>query len=111
MVGLFLLVLTMPSITLSTTLYDTSIIFYALNEKGYKKDSLRRFLNKCDVWVVKKTQNSNSKPCMKCLQKLKNAGIRRIYYTDGDKIIVEKASKMETTHLSSKYRRPWNLWP
>ena len=51
---------------------------------------------------------SNSKPCARCLDLIKNYGIRKVYYSDEKRLIMEKTNNMETNHLSSKYRKPWN---
>ena len=68
---------------------------------------MRRFLNKCDILVVKKNCG-NSKPCVRCLNYLKSLGVRRVYYSVDREIKMEKVSEMKTDHVSGKYRRPWN---
>jgi glutaredoxin-related protein len=56
--------------------------------------------------VVKKTM-SNSKPCSRCVEFLKNYGVRRVYYSYDEKLIVEKVNQLKNEHVSSKYRKPW----
>ena len=68
---------------------------------------MRRFLNKCDILVVKKNCG-NSRPCVKCLERMKKLGVRRVYYSYDREIKVEKVNEMESTHVSAKYRRPWS---
>lgn len=76
-------------------------------QKGKNFNKLRRFLHKCSILVIK-NHLSNSKPCTRCLEKLKNYGFRKVYYSYDKKIIVEKTNQMENDHLSSKYRKPWS---
>ena len=75
----------------------------------YKKpiNKLRRYFNNCDIIVVRKNL-SNSKPCKRCLESLKNYGVRRVYYSCDNKLIMEKISQMETNYLTSKYTTPWS---
>ncbi len=68
---------------------------------------IRRFFNNCDIVIVRRTL-SNSKPCKRCLETLKNYGIRRVYYSYERTIIMEKLSEMNTDYLSSKYSTPWS---
>ena len=69
---------------------------------------MRRFLKKCDIIVFKKNCG-NSRPCLRCLNYMKSAGIRRIYYSFDREIKMERACTMETTHISSKFRKAWSL--
>jgi deoxycytidylate deaminase len=70
---------------------------------------LRRYLGKCDILIVKR-KLSNSKPCSRCIEFLKNTGIRRVYYSCDEKIYIEKMNSIENEHLSSKYRKPWSTF-
>ena len=69
----------------------------------------QRYLNKCDIIIIKKGLHA-SKPCTRCLERLKKLGIRKAYYSyDGtDKLKMEKINMMESHHVSSKYRKPWS---
>lgn len=69
---------------------------------------MRRFLKKCDLIVVKKNCG-NSRPCVRCLDYLKKAGIRRIYYSYEQEFRMEKINEMQSSHISSRYRKPWAL--
>jgi hypothetical protein len=67
---------------------------------------MRRFLKKCDIIVTKKNCG-NSRPCVRCLDYLKKTGVRRIYYSYEQEFKMEKINCMESSHISSRYRKPW----
>lgn len=71
--------------------------------------NIHRYLKGCDIIVIKKGLHA-SKPCARCLEKLKRLGLRRAYYSyDGTyDLKMEKINLMETDHLSSKYSKPWS---
>jgi hypothetical protein len=109
------LLATTSSDTLSTTLFKTSIVFYRASVKNGKNDAkseskFRRFINKCDIIVVRGKEDnlSNSTPCMRCTQMLKNYGLRRVYYSFGGALKMEKVNEMQSMHVSSRYRKPFS---
>ncbi len=53
---------------------------------------------------------SNSRPCSRCLDLIKRYGIKRVYYSYEKELVCEKPVQMETTHVSSKYAKPWSEW-
>jgi len=67
------------------------------------ENKLRRIFSRCDLLVVraKRLTISNSKPCKHCLQFIKDCGIRRIYYSNNQNLILEKTSDMQTEHICS----------
>ena len=84
-------------------------VFYvgnnAINKRDVKK--FNRFIRKCNIINVKKGL-SDSRPCKRCLNILKQHGFQRIYYSFQKNIKMEKVKYMENDHISSKYRRPWS---
>ena len=66
-------------------------------------------MRKCELIVVRRTMN-NSKPCIKCLEMIKICGIKKVHYSYDQKLIFEKTEDIQTDHLSSRYRTPWNKW-
>jgi deoxycytidylate deaminase len=81
----------------------TNSLFY--DSKGHRK--LRRKLAKTDILVFRETVYGikNSKPCSECIKTMKNMGIRRVYYSTDDGILVyEKVSDMFSTHRSQMTR-------
>lgn len=67
----------------------------------------RRFKN-IDIVVIRLSKNGmlkNSKPCIHCTSKLKEAGCNKVYYsTDDNEIVVEKIKNL-TTHHKCCYRK------
>jgi hypothetical protein len=57
---------------------------------------------------VTKLPGSNSAPCSRCLAYLKKTGIRKIYYTYENGVIkMEKTNQMQSSHISSRFRKPF----
>ena len=63
-------------------------------------------MGKCCLIIVRRTMG-NSKPCQRCLKIIKSYGIKKVYYSYDKKLVMERTSKMETDHISSKYRNGW----
>ena len=64
-------------------------------------------LSKTDILVFRNSVGGirNSRPCCECLQTMKNAGIRRVYYSiDGGEIVYEKVSEMVSVHRTRMTR-------
>ena len=101
------LLATTSLVTLSTTLFKTSIVFYTSQNNGKNDSKFRRFLNKCDILVCKRTM-SNSFPCVRCAEMLKNYGLRRVYYSFEGNFKMEKVNTMTSSHISSRYRKPFS---
>lgn len=101
----------MNTITPRRTLFNPVIVFYAAqkNGKNASQNKIRRFLKKCDVYIIQKKSigSGNSRPCNRCLDFLKKVGIRRIYYSFYSELKMEKINIMESDHVSSKYRKSW----
>jgi len=83
----------------------------AFYQKGHAPNpsKIRRYLKKCYLLVTRINMN-NSKPCKRCLETIKLYGIKTVYYSDNKKLVKEKVNKMETTHLTSAYKKPWSEW-
>jgi deoxycytidylate deaminase len=78
-------------------------VFY--DPKRHRK--LRKKLIKTDILVFRDTSTGikNSKPCSECINTMKNMGIRRVYYSTDDGILVyEKVSEIFSTHRSQMTR-------
>ena len=58
--------------------------------------------------ILVRSTLGNSTPCVKCLEKLKTLGIRRIYFSINGtlELKMEKINEMQCSgHVSSKYRK------
>ena len=91
--------------------------YYSVHNEFYKtrcngninNEKLRRYFRNVSLIVVR-TRMTNSRPCSRCLELIKQYNIKRVYYSyDGD-LVMEKTRDIETDHVSSKYRRPWSEW-
>lgn len=66
-----------------------------------------KLLIKIDIIVIRFSNNTlkNSKPCFACINQMKKLGIRKVFYSNSDNIIVcENVQDMENTHISSLNR-------
>jgi len=63
-----------------------------------------RCTNRIDIYVVRIRADgllANAKPCAVCLDALRSAGIRRVFYsTDAQTLVREKVRNMENLHRS-----------
>lgn len=98
----------MRDITLRRTLFALYGAGYVGKKANDKRDIKKfiRFIRKCNIINVKKGL-SDSRPCKRCLNILKEHGFQRVYYSIHKNIKMEKIKYMENEHLSSKYRKPW----
>lgn len=77
-----------------------------LHSKNHDKHKIRR----CNYSLLVIRYNydgelRSSKPCVMCLKKIKEAGIKKVYYsTDEGDIVCERSCTMETDHLSVLYQ-------
>jgi deoxycytidylate deaminase len=68
--------------------------------------SIKRLLSKTYIVVIRLGGDThsnfvNSKPCMHCINYMKNLGIKKIYYSNQlGEIIHEKVSAMSSNHIS-----------
>jgi deoxycytidylate deaminase len=73
--------------------------------KGHRK--LRKKLSKTNILVYRETLSgiTNSKPCSECIKTMKDMGIRGVYYsTDEGVLVYEKMSDICSTHKSQMTR-------
>lgn len=80
------------------TIHAEISAFYNVSKKSLKG---------LDVIVIRIKNNmlKNSRPCNNCIDKLRKVGIRKVYYSNEDGIIVsEFVENMEKLHISSGYR-------
>ena len=72
------------------------------SRSGAKRKRLRH--TKLDLYVVRIQQNgklTNARPCTYWLHALKQAGVKRVFYTDWDgKLLVEHVHEMKSEHTS-----------
>ena len=66
---------------------------------------IKRKFSKISLFVVKSSNTlynlGNSRPCITCLKMMKAFGIKNIYYSMPDYIMIESILHMETTHESN----------
>lgn len=86
--------------------------------KGYNRDNIHaecmaikngyKYWNKnVDLYIVRISDNNllMSKPCMKCVEKIRKTKINRIYYSNLDgKTICEKSYNLHSNHISKGMR-------
>lgn len=72
-------------------------------------NKIRRFLSKCTLIVVRKSMNC-SRPCSRCLKLIKSYGIKRVYYSDDQKLVFRKTEEITECIISKRYRIPWKEW-
>lgn len=80
------------------TIHAEISAFYNLSKKNCKG---------LDMIVIRIKNNTlkNSRPCNNCIDKLTKLGIRKVYYSNENGIIVhEFVENMEKIHVSSGYR-------
>ena len=97
---------------LRSALFEISGGVFYVTKKGKNENKIfLRYLGKCDIIIIKWGLNS-SKPCSRCLERLKKLGLRRVYYSyDGTpNLKMEKINTIESDHLSSKYQRAWSTF-
>lgn len=80
----------------------------------------RTFRGKADIYVVRVLKDGtvgNARPCQECVNIMRCAGIRRVYYSTDEKTLqMEHVRTMQSTHLSIHQQRKistgfkkWNL--
>ena len=69
---------------------------------------MRRFLSKCSLIVIKASLKAreigNSKPCKNCIDFLKNAGIKKIYYS----ITKENIENFDESKIDDKSKQSFD---
>jgi deoxycytidylate deaminase len=74
------------------------------NRKSRRLKKNRYTNNKTDLYVVRIRTDGllgNAKPCAECMNAIRCAGIRRVYYTTDDQTLQrENVKDMVSTHLS-----------
>lgn len=84
-------------------------VFYGTKNDNMKRNTpknIQRKLNNVQLLVVRIGGNSkkefvNSKPCVHCINYMKQLGIKKIYYSDNfGNIIYEKIQDIQTDHVS-----------
>lgn len=54
-------------------------------------------------------QDRNGRPCNACIKMMIEYGIKKVYYTDGETIKIEKVNKMKLIHQSEGSKLLTNL--
>jgi hypothetical protein len=75
-----------------------------LRNRKVNKRKKNRYYGKADIYVVRVRHDGsvgNSRPCQECVNAMRCAGVRRVYYTMDDQTLrMEYIKDMESDHLS-----------